>query len=238
MITLQAARVNIQMLQGSPLGTLSTLLHDPNVIFLLFVVALIGILMEISHPGAIVPGVAGVIALLLFLFAASSLDPNWMGSALMVLAFVLLVLDVKLPAHGMLTIGAVISLVIGSLLFFNSGGVHSGPQLDPLVVYIMAGVVGLIGFTLVTFIARAQRQRVTTGVEGMIGATAIALTPLTPEGRVRYGGEDWAAMLNGPAASVDAGTELEVVSVDGLRLHVLPKSSYYQRNTGSVSLLQ
>ena len=143
MMTLQAAGINIQMLLGSPLGTLSTLLHDPNVLFLLFVVALIGILVEVSHPGAIIPGVAGALALLLFLFAASSLSPNWAGFALMVLAFVLLVLDVKLPAHGVLTIGAVISLVIGSLLFFNSGGAYRGSQLNPLVVYIWRALLAL-----------------------------------------------------------------------------------------------
>jgi len=210
----------VNMINPSLLDTTYSLLLDPNVIFLLFVVAIIGIYVEISHPGVILPGVAGSIALLLFLFAVGSLSPNWVGLALMALAFVLLVLDVKLPTHGVLTVGAMISLIFGAFLFFNSGGPYSGPRVNPLVVYTMAGFIGLIGFTLVTIIVRVQRRPVTTGVEGMIGAKAITITPLLPEGRVRYEGEDWAAILEGPAPSADAGSEVQIVAVEGLRLHV------------------
>src|SRR5712691_7780044 len=109
------------MNMNSPSDTLLLLLLDPNVIFLLFIVALIGIFVEVSHPGAIIPGVVGSIALLLFLFGAWFLSPNWAGLALMALTCVLLILDVKLPAHGILTLGAVVSLIAGSFLFFNSG---------------------------------------------------------------------------------------------------------------------
>src|SRR6266571_4034475 len=91
---------------------MSALIHDPNVTFLLFVVALIGLYVEISHPGVIFPGVTGGIALLLFFLAAGSLSPNWVGLALMAFAFVLLVLDVRLPSHGVLTVGAVTSTAL------------------------------------------------------------------------------------------------------------------------------
>jgi membrane-bound serine protease (ClpP class) len=210
------------MLQPSLFDNVYGFLLDPNVIFLLFIVAMIGIYLEISHPGVILPGTVGAIALLLFLFGIGSLALNWAGLALMVLAFALLVLDVRLPTHGVLTIGAMISLIFGALLFFNSGGPYGGPQVNPLLVYIMAGLLGLISFTLITFIVRAQRRPVTTGVEGMIGAKVTAITPLLPEGRVSYGGENWAAVLNNPTTSVDANTELQVVAVDGLRLFVQP----------------
>src|SRR5205085_7412445 len=139
------------------------------------------IYLEISHPGAILPGTVGGIALLLFLFAIGSLTPNWAGLALMLLAFVLLVFDLRVPTHGILTVGAIVSLIFGALLFFNSGGPFAGPQVNPTVVYVMASVIGLMSFTLITLIVRAQRKPVSTGVEGMIGATAIALTPLLPE---------------------------------------------------------
>ena len=160
---------------------MSALILDPNVTFLLFVVAMIGIYVEVSHPGLILPGVTGGIALLLFFFATGSLSPNWVGLALMALAFVLLVLDVRLPSHGVLTIGAVISLIFGALIFFNSGGPNQGPQVNPLVVYIVGAVVGAIGLSLVTVIVRAQRRPVTTGVEGMIGSIVVASTALLPE---------------------------------------------------------
>jgi len=83
-------------------------------------------------------------------------------------------------------------------------------------------VIGLISFALIALVVRARRRPVTSGVEGMIGAKAVALTPLLPEGRVSYGGEDWAAVLDDSATSADAGSEVRVVSVEGLRLRVQP----------------
>jgi membrane-bound serine protease (ClpP class) len=221
-VTLQTTGIAVQTIEPSAIDTLYSLILDPNLTFLLLVVAIIGIYVEISHPGVILPGVTGVIALLLFLFAAGSLSPNWVGLALMALAFVLLVLDVRLPSHGVLTIGAVISLIFGALIFFNSGGPYQGPQVNPLVVYIAGAVVGVIGLSIVTVIVRVQRRRVTTGTEGMIGAIVIASTALLPEGRVSYQGEDWTAVLDAPATAANPGTELRIVSVEGLRLHVEP----------------
>jgi membrane-bound serine protease (ClpP class) len=228
-VTLASGKVTLHT-SGDALVTLSepvtdslySLLIDPNVDFLLFVVAMIGIFVEIFHPGAILPGVTGAIALILFLFGAGSLSPNWAGLALMGLAFVLLVLDVRLATHGVLTVGAVVSLVVGGLLFFNSGGPYQGPQVNTLLVYITAAVFGLMALYIVTIVVRTRRQPVTSGTEGMIGAKAIALTPLNPEGRVDYGGENWAAVLDDPAMSVDPGTEVRIISVEKLRLHVVP----------------
>jgi membrane-bound serine protease (ClpP class) len=222
------------MTNATAADTLYAFLLDPNVVFLLFIVAMIGLYLEISHPGAILPGVTGTIALLLFLFAVGSLSPNWAGLGLMVLAFVFLVLDVRLPTHGILTLGAVISLIVGSLLFFNSGSPYGGPQVDPLVVYIMSGVIGLIGLTLVTFIVRAKRKAVASGTEAMIGAKATALTPLSPTGRVDYEGENWAAILVPPTTSVDAGSTVQIVSVEGLRLRVQPIPSLAHHDLYSI----
>ena len=221
-VTLHTAGLSVQTLQPGVFDYFYSFLLDPNVIFLLFIVAMIGIYLEISHPGAIIPGVIGGITLVLFLFAVGSLSPNWAGLALMVLAFVLLVLDLRLPAHGVLTIGAIISLIFGSLLFFNSGGPYDGAKVNPIVVYIMAGVIGLISFALIAIVVRAQRRPITTGIEGMIGAKAVALTPLVPMGRVSYGGEIWSAIVDDPTASADAGSEVQVVAIEGLLLHVQP----------------
>ena len=237
-VTLHTDGVSVQTIEPGLFDTLYGFLLDPNVIFLLFIIAMIGIYLEISHPGVILPGTAGGIALLLFLFAVGTLSPNWAGLALMVLAFVLLVLDLRLPTHGVLTVGAVISLVVGALLFFNSGGPYSGPQVNPLVVYSMAGLIGLISFTLITIVVRAHRRPVTTGIEGMIGAEATALTPLLPEGRVSYGGENWAAVVDGPATSVDSGSQVRILNVEGLLLHVQPVRSSSTIDTYSTPSLE
>ena len=202
--------------------TFLSLLLDPNVIFLLFIVAVIGIFVEVSHPGAIIPGVIGSIALILFLFESWFLSPNWAGLVLMALAFVLLILDVKLPAHGILTLGAVISLITGAFLFFNSGRPPQGPQLNPILVFAMGGLVGFVGLYVVTLIVRTRRRSVKTGTDSMIGASVIASTPLQPVGRVNYKGEDWTAVLDDPSTSVDPGTEVRIVAVEGLLVHVQP----------------
>ena len=220
--TLHTAGLSVQTLQPGVYDYFYSFLLDPNVIFLLFIVAMIGIYLEISHPGAIIPGVIGGIALVLFLFAVGSITPNWAGLALMVLAFVLLVLDLRLPTHGVLTIGAIISLIFGALLFFNSGGPYDGPQVNPIVVYCMAGLICLISFALIAIVVRTQRRPITTGIEGMIGAKAVALTPLVPMGRVSYGGEIWSAIVEDPTASADAGSEVQIVAIEGLLLHVQP----------------
>ncbi len=204
---------------------IGALLLNPNIVFLLFIVAMLGIYFELAHPGTTVPGVVGGIAFLLFLFLAVALSPNWAGLALMLLAAVLLVLDVKLPGHGVLTVAAIVSLVIGALLFFNSGGTHSGAYLNPLVVYSVAALVGIVGFLLARIALRLHKMNVTTGVQGMIGVTVTARTPLLPEGRVSYGGEDWAAILDDPNMSAEPGAKLQIVSVEGLHLHVQPLGS-------------
>ncbi len=219
-VALHTANADVQMLEPSLFDKFYDFLLDPNVIFLLFIVAMIGVYLEISHPGAILPGTVGGIALLLFLFAIGSLSPNWAGLALMVLAFVLLVLDVRLPTHGVLTVGAIVSLVFGTFIFFNSGNPYGGPQINPLVVYAMAGLLGLISFYLISVIVRTRRHAAKSNTGNMIGATAIATTPLLPAGRVKYGGEDWSAVLDDPAASADAGSVVRIVAFEGLRLHV------------------
>jgi len=198
-------------------GTFYSFILDPNVVFLLFVVAMIGIFLEIAHPGAIIPGAIGSIALILFLIAIASLSFNWVGLVLMFLAFALLIIDLRASTHGLLTIGSVGALIAGALLLFNNA---SFPTIDPVIVYVIGGFVGMLGITLVNIIARTQHKPVTTGMEGMIGARALTLTPLRPEGRVRYGGEDWAAVLDDPATSLDTGSEVQIIGVEGLRLHV------------------
>jgi len=209
------------MLDASAVQSFIVFLYDPNVVFLLFVVGMLGLYIEISHPGVSVPGIVGAIALVMFLFAASVLSPNWSGLALMVLAFVLLVLDLRFLTSGLLSIGAVLSLIVGTLIFFNDG-THTGKSIDPMLVSAVGIAVGLIGFVLVWYITSTRRLRVMTGAEGMIGQAATVLTELQPLGRVRYAGENWQALLDIPFTELPVGTEVQIVAVEGLRLRVRP----------------
>jgi membrane-bound serine protease (ClpP class) len=204
------------------LETIHSFLLDPNIVFLLFIVAIMGLYVELSHPGIIIPGIVGALALVVFLFAAFALSPNWFGLIFMVLAFLLLVLDVHAPTNGILTLLAVGSLIFGTFLFFQNGDPQTGLHIFPWLVYTMGALVGAIGLLLLSYIVRVRRLPVNTGVEGMIGAQAVVITALRPQGRVRYGGENWEAELDSPDLFAEEGAQVQILSVDGLRLRVHP----------------
>ena len=203
-------------------------LADPTVLFLLFILAATCLYIELSHPGAIVPGVIGALALILFLFSAGSIQPNWAGLALMLLAIVLLAIDVRAPTHGFLTVSALVSLVIGALIFFDTGSNPEGQSLNPWALVGAVIALGAISVTILSFAIRAQRRPVTTGVEGLIGRTATVIVALAPTGRVRLLGENWAARLAGNRAGDEApiriGQSVRITGIDGITLIVEPVS--------------
>jgi membrane-bound serine protease (ClpP class) len=222
-VALHTAGVEQQMLQESFSDTVIGLLLDPNVAFILLILAGIGIYLEVSHPGAIVPGVVGAIALVLFLFTVGSLSVNFAGLLLVSIGFVLLILDVRLPSHGVLSVGALIALVLGSLLFFNGAGDLGAPALNPFVVVVMMAVVAAIAGTVLLGVIRSRRLPVTTGSEALVGKVANVTVPLIPTGRVNLEGEDWAARnLAAPDVPVEVGQKVRVVEVKGLTLYVAP----------------
>ncbi|HEY7094630.1 MAG TPA: NfeD family protein [Ktedonobacterales bacterium] len=199
-------------------------LADPTVLFLLFILAAACIYIELSHPDAIVPGVIGALALILFLFSAGSIQPNWAGLALMLLAIILLAIDVRAPTHGFLTVGALVSLVIGALIFFDTGSNPEGQGLNPWALVGAVVALGAISITILSFAVRAQRRPVTTGVEGLLGRTATVIVALAPAGRVRLLGENWAARLASGEGSVRLGESVRITGIDGITLIVEPVS--------------
>ncbi len=225
-VTLRTAGLPVDNLQETLGDQVKTILFDPNVLFILFVVALICIYLELSHPGAIVPGTVGAIALVVFLFGAGALNPNWSGLVLMLLAIVLLAVDVRVPTHGVLTVGALVCLVVGSLIFFNSGVDRGAPTVNPILVGAFAVAVGLVSATLIQYVVRISRRRVATGASALIGENAVVIATLAPRGRVKVLGEDWAARLPERAVAVglrvEAQTPVRVVGLDGLTLIVEP----------------
>jgi membrane-bound serine protease (ClpP class) len=222
-VTLALGGLPVVTVQPTVRDQLYALLLDPNVLFILFVIAAVCIYLEISHPGAIVPGTVGGIALVLFLLGAGSLAPNWAGLALMLLAIVLLAIDVRVPTHGVLTVGALVSLVVGTLLFFNSG--PPDQAISPLLVIGVAAGVGIIALIVLRFAVATRRLRVDTGGDRLLGQLAVAITPLAPNGRVRILGEDWSAVLADPTESVEIGGKVRIVGVEGLRLRVAPEAA-------------
>ena len=191
-------------------------LADPNLAFIILVLGALGIYVEFSSPGLIVPGVAGGILLLLGLSALAVLPINWLGVALLALAVALFILEAYIVSHGVLAIGGTISMVLGALLLVE------GPPEMRIRLGTAVGVAlpfALITAFLLGLVIRARRRKVVTGSAGMVGEIGKAYTDLDPEGRVFIHGEYWDAVAD---RKVPAGTRVRVVEVNGLQLKVEP----------------
>ena len=189
---------------------------DPNIGFILLVLGALGIYVEFSSPGLIFPGVGGAILALLALSALTILPINWVGVALLALSVTLFVLEAKFASHGILGIGATVSMVLGAMLLINGP-----PEVRIHFTTAVAVAVPFAAITmfLVSIVLQARRNKVVTGVSGMIGEEGVTRTGLEPEGQILVRGEIWDAVAS---ANVPAGARVRVKGVEGLKLVVEP----------------
>jgi len=193
-------------------------ISDPNIAYILFTLATIGLITEISNPGLVFPGVAGGISLFLAFYSLGVLDAYWGGLALILLAVGLFIAEYFTTSFGLLTAGGIVSMVIGSLILFShSPGIEVNRG---LIAGVTAGATAFAIF-VVGAIVRGQRRRKATGTEGMIGTIAIAKTPLDPTGTVLTQGELWTAASEG--GRVAPGEEVIITKVEALKLWVTKK---------------
>jgi membrane-bound serine protease (ClpP class) len=189
---------------------------DPNIAYLLMMIAMLAIYIELSNPGLVLPGVAGAICLLLVLLAAQLLPINATGALLIAVGMGFIVAELFYPSFGSLGVGGVIALALGSLFLYTP---ESGLFVDRRLI---AGAVGSIGafVALVAFVLVADRRRQPlAGGEGMIGGIGQALTDLEPKGTIRIRGEIWNAVSTKPVA---AGGSVRIIRLDGLVASVEP----------------
>jgi len=194
---------------------LLSMIMDPNIAFLLFALGSLAIFAELNHPGAVIPGVVGVISILLALFALNLLPTRYAALALLIAAFALFALEAKYATHGVLGIGGMICMVLGALFLVD--GPIPEMRVHLLTALIVSVPIGVITIFLMTLALRARRGRVTTGSEGMIGEIGVARTQLEPSGKVFVHGELWNATAK---TAVAAGSRVRVAGVDGLQLIV------------------
>jgi membrane-bound serine protease (ClpP class) len=192
---------------------------DPNIAFILLIIGALAIYVEFSSPGLIVPGVVGAILVLLGLSAISVLPINWLGAALIGLAFVLFALEAKFTSHGVLAAGAAIAMTLGAVMLINSPFPEARIHW-PTALAVTLPFSAITAF-LVSLAVKARRVKVATGPEGMIGEVGNALTELEPRGMVFVRGEYWDAVSSQP---VPAGTPVRVTSMEKLKLTVEPVS--------------
>jgi len=194
-------------------------ISDPNIAYLLMTIGTIGIIAELYSPGAILPGIVGAISLILAFYAFQSLPVNYAGMLLFLLGIVFFVLEATVTSYGLLAIGGVIAMLIGSVMLIKSDAEFfqiSWAVILPVVTLASAFTLLVIGTGI-----HALRRRPATGREEMVGLVGIARTALAPDGQLAVRGELWEAVSEQP---VSAGAEVEVTAVDGLRLRVKPYS--------------
>jgi membrane-bound serine protease (ClpP class) len=217
-VTLQTKDAPVKKIEIRFRDRFLALITDPNVAYILMMVGVLGIFFELSNPGAILPGVLGGISLILAFFAFQSLPINWAGLLLILFGIVLLIAEIKVVSHGILTIGGVIAMLLGSMMLYDAPEAGSALRISWWVIVPAVGsTAGLVVFAL-SYGMRALYRTPTTGIPGMVGETAVARTPLAPDGQVAVQGELWRAVAqDGPVA---VGEAVTIVGVDGLTLTV------------------
>jgi membrane-bound serine protease (ClpP class) len=220
---LHTAGASVDSYQPSARERIVAAVADPNIGFLLLIIGALGVYVEFTSPGLILPGVAGGILFLLGLSSLAVMPINWIGAALLLLGGTLLILEVKFTSHGVLGIGGTVAMVLGALLLVNGP-----PEVRIHLATALAVVLpfAAISLFLVTLAVRARRNKAVMSDGGLLNEVGQARTALVPAGTVFVHGEYWDAVSSSP---VESGAEVRVVAVDGLKLRVEPASHVYSK---------
>ncbi len=220
-VTLQTQNARVRNFpMGWRLETMQAI-SDPNIAYLLMTIGTIGLIAELYSPGAILPGVVGAISLILAFYSLQSLPVNYAGALLFILGIVMLMLEITVTSYGLLAIGGVTAMILGSLFLFNQDVPYYRLSLS-VMLPLIALAIGLT-WLMIQLGVRALRTRVVTGREGMIGLTGSARTNLNPRGKIFVQGEIWDAVSSVP---VNAGQPIQITHIDGLTARVHPVESH------------
>lgn len=190
-------------------------ISNPNIAYILLMIGFAGLYFELSHPGAIFPGVIGGIALILAFFALQTLPVNYAGILLIILAIIFFIMEMKISSYGLLSVAGIISLLLGSLMMFKD----TGPDLKLSLKVLLPTVILVSGFFVFVagLVFRAQTSKPRTGSRGLVGEIGIVKKALTPEGKVFVHGELWNAKSE---QTIEEGKKVRVINVMNLMLEV------------------
>ncbi|MBI5598395.1 MAG: nodulation protein NfeD [Deltaproteobacteria bacterium] len=217
-VTLRTKGADVKEMEMDLRHRVLDVISNPNVAYILMMIGVAGLFFELSNPGAVLPGVAGAICLVLAFYAFQTLPVNYAGFLLIALAFVFFVLEIKVVSFGLLTVAGVASLVLGSLMLFRSPLPFMRLSLWVLMPTVV--LVTLVLLTAMYFAVRIHRKRPASGMEGIVGTEGTAVDAINPgsSGRVFVSGEYWDAAGDEP---IESGARVKVVEIQGLRLKVV-----------------
>jgi membrane-bound serine protease (ClpP class) len=192
-------------------------ISNPNIAYILLMIGFAGLYFELSHPGAIFPGVIGGIALVLAFFALQTLPVNYAGILLIILAIIFFIMEMKISSYGLLSVAGIVSLLLGSLMMFKD----TGPDMRLSLKVLLPTIILISGFFVFVagLVFRAQMAKPRTGTKGLVGEIGMVKKALTPEGKVFVHGELWNAKAE---KAIDEGAKVRVVNVVNLILEVEP----------------
>jgi membrane-bound serine protease (ClpP class) len=190
-------------------------ISNPSIAYILLMLGIYGIFFELSNPGAILPGVVGGIFLILAFYALQMLPVSFAGLALILFGIILFIAEIKVVSHGLLAIGGVISLFLGSLMLIESPTEYMRISLSVIIPAVLVSAAFFM--FAVTKAIKARLTKPTTGMEGLIGETGTVSTSIAPEGKVSIHGEFWNAMSD---QKIEAGEKIQVIGVMNLKLKV------------------
>jgi membrane-bound serine protease (ClpP class) len=195
-------------------------ISDPNIAYIIMMLGFYGLLFELFSPGAIFPGIIGVICLILAFYSMSSMPVNYAGLALIIFGIILFLLEIKVISHGMLAVGGTLSVLLGSMILFRTSPVENFVSLSWSVIFSVTAFSVLFFLFIITIGLRAQRAKPVSGENAMIGQTALTLTPLDPRGQVTLMGEIWSAASL--SEKINSNEKVIVKEVKELTLYVQP----------------
>ena len=217
---LHTSGASTQPVEMTLVEQLLLVLTDPNIVFILLALGVLALQVELTHPGAWVPGFVGVTCLALAIYGLGVLPVNWFGLVFIITAFVLFILDIKAPTHGALTVAGVASFIAGALVLFNSPGVPAFERVSVPLVFGVGISIGLMFAGILTYALRAQKLPVQTGIGTVVGKFGTAKSDIKPLGQVQVESELWTADAAEGSTAIRRGDRVEVVDVHGVRLRV------------------
>ena len=217
MTTLSVKQVNVVRHEMSLKQKIVNAIADPNIAYMLLMAGILGLYMEFSNPGVLFPGITGAICLVMALISLQLLSFNYAGLFLIILGIALLVGEAFMPSFGILGIGGVISLALGSFLLFDTP--NSDLTIDGTIVYTAVATMASLVLAIGYLVFRSQKARPTLGMDGLIGKIGEVRATLNPSGKVFVHGEYWNAQTqtDGP---IDVGDKVQIVGYEGMNLKV------------------